>query len=251
MTNTINKKTILILGAKSDIGKVVFQKFAKEGYNLILAARKPHLEDLKKEVTDLKIRYNIETTIAEFDLLDFSSHNDFYNSLEIKPEGVIAVAGYLGDQEKCETNFEEAKKIIDTNYTGYVSILNIIANDFEKRGSGFIIGISSVAGDRGRKSNYYYGSSKAAFSTYLSGLRNRLFSKGIKVLTVKPGFVKTKMIQGMKTSALLTATPKEVAEDIYKAFIKGKDIIYTKWFWKFVMMIIKSIPEKIFKKLSI
>jgi len=244
-------KTTLILGAKSDIGKALFQKFAKEGFNLILAARKPHLEDLKKEVTDLKIRYNIETTIAEFDLLDFNSHNNFYNSLEIKPDVVIAVAGYLGDQEKAEINFTEAKKIIDTNYTGYVSILNIISNDFEKRENGFIIGISSVAGDRGRKSNYYYGSSKAAFTTYLSGLRNKLFNRGIKILTVKPGFVKTKMISDIKTSALLTATPKEVAEDIYKAFVKNKDVIYTKWFWKYIMLIIKHIPEMIFKKLSI
>ena len=250
MTNTDNK-SILILGAKSDIGKAIFQKFAKEGYKLILAARKPHLEDLKKEVTDLKIRYNIETTIAEFDLLDFNSHTNFYNSLEIKPEGVIAIAGYLGNQEKAQIDFNEAKIIIDTNYTGYVSILNIISNDFEKRGSGFIIGISSVAGDRGRKSNYYYGSSKAAFSTYLSGLRNRLYSKGIKVLTIKPGFVKTKMIDNMETSTLLTASPKEVADDIYKAFIKGKDIIYTKWFWRYIMMIIRYIPERIFKKLSI
>ena len=247
MTN----KSILILGAKSDIAKAVFQKFAKEGYNLILAARKAHLEDLKKESTDLKIRYNIETTIKEFDLLNFSSHKDFYNSLEIRPNGVIAVAGYLGDQEKSETDFDEAKIIIDTNYTGYVSILNIVANDFEERGSGFIIGISSVAGDRGRKSNYYYGSSKAAFTTYLSGLRNRLFKKGIKVLTVKPGFVKTKMIDKMETPALLTATTKEVAEDIYKGFIKNKDVIYTKWFWKYVMLIIKHIPEMIFKRLSI
>jgi len=177
-------KTTLILGAKSDIGKALFQKFAKEGFNLILAARKPHLEDLKKEVTDLKIRYNIETTIAEFDLLDFNSHNNFYNSLEIKPDVVIAVAGYLGDQEKAEINFTEAKKIIDTNYTGYVSILNIISNDFEKRENGFIIGISSVAGDRGRKSNYYYGSSKAAFTTYLSGLRNKLFLCRILLLVL-------------------------------------------------------------------
>jgi len=164
---------------------------------------------------------------------------------------VIAVAGYLGDQEKAEINFTEAKKIIDTNYTGYVSILNIISNDFEKRENGFIIGISSVAGDRGRKSNYYYGSSKAAFTTYLSGLRNKLFNRGIKILTVKPGFVKTKMISDIKTSALLTATPKEVAEDIYKAFVKNKDVIYTKWFWKYIMLIIKHIPEMIFKKLSI
>ena len=173
------------------------------------------------------------------------------NKLEEKPLGVISAVGYLGDQEKAQTNFEEAKKIIDTNYTGIVSLFNIIANDFEQRRSGFIVGISSVAGDRGRKSNYIYGSAKAALTAYLSGLRNRLYDAQVNVLTVKPGFVATSMTAGMDLPEKLTAQPEEVAKDIYEAQQKGKNVLYTKWIWRWVMLIICNIPEFQFKKMSI
>ena len=157
----------------------------------------------------------------------------------------------MGDQQRAQKDFKEAKKIIDTNYTGIVSIFNIIANVFEKRKSGFIVGISSVAGDRGRKSNYIYGSAKAALTAYLSGLRNRLYGSKVHVMTVKPGFVDTKMTKGMDLPEKLTAKPKEVAKDIYIAQQKGKDILYTKWIWKWIMLIIKIIPEWKFKGMSI
>ena len=121
----------------------------------------------------------------------------------------------------------------------------------EKNKNGFIVGVSSVAGDRGRKANYIYGSSKAAFSAYLSGLRNRLFESKIQVLTVKPGFVATKMTDGLDLPEKLTAQPEEVAKDIFVAQQKGKDILYTKGIWRLIMLIIKHIPEFIFKKLSI
>jgi len=164
---------------------------------------------------------------------------------------VISAVGYLGEQDRAQSDFREAKKIIDTNYAGVVSLLNIIANDFEKRKNGFIVGISSVAGDRGRKSNYIYGSAKAALTTYLSGLRNRLYDANVQVLTVKPGFVATKMTEGMALPEKLTAQPEEVAEDIYKAQQKGRNVLYTKWMWRWVMLIIKSIPEFLFKKKNI
>jgi short-subunit dehydrogenase len=159
--------------------------------------------------------------------------------------------GYLGEQAVAEKDFNEARKIIDTNYTGCVSVLNVIANDFERRKKGFIIGISSTAGDRGRKSNYCYGSAKAAFSTYLSGLRNRLYSSGVRVLTVKPGFVRTMMTEGMRLPPLLTARPDEVAKDIVRAQEKDRDVLYTKWFWKWIMLVIKALPEAIFKKTNL
>jgi hypothetical protein len=132
-----------------------------------------------------------------------------------------------------------------------VSLFNIIANDFEKRRSGFIVGISSVAGDRGRKSNYIYGSAKAALTAYLSGLRNRLYDAQVHVMTVKPGFVATKMTEGMDLPEKLTAQPEEVAKDIYKAQQKSKDVLYTKSIWRFIMMIITAIPEWKFKGMSI
>jgi decaprenylphospho-beta-D-erythro-pentofuranosid-2-ulose 2-reductase len=240
---------ILIIGAKSDIAKAIAIEYAKHGFDLYLAARNSsELEDFAK---DINIRYERKVMCVELDILEYNTHNIFYNGLDQKPIGVISVVGYLGDQSKAQDDFGEAQKIIDTNYTGVVSIINIIADDFEKRKNGFIVGISSVAGDRGRKSNYIYGSSKAALTAYLSGLRNRLYKMNVQVLTVKPGFVNTKMTAGLNLPKKLTAEPKEVAKHIYAAQQKCKNVLYTKWIWKFVMLIIKLIPESNFKKMSI
>ena len=240
---------LLIIGAKSDIAKAVAKKYAKNGYNLYLAARKSN--ELQNFANDISIRNDKKVKCIDLDILNYASHQFFYNSLEEKPIGVISVVGYLGEQEKAQNDFEEAQKIINTNYTGVVSILNIIVNDFEKHKKGFIVGISSVAGDRGRKSNFIYGSAKAAFTTYLSGLRNRLFKSNVHVMTVKPGFVATKMTEGLDLPTKLTAQTEEVAQDIFKAQQKGENVIYSKWFWRWIMFIIKNVPEFQFKKMSI
>ena len=242
-------KSVLIIGGKSDIAKACASEYAKNGYNLYLAAR--DVAVLKEFRQDLMVKTGQKVELLEFDILDFSTHQNFYENLKEKPTGVITAVGYLGDQELAEKEFSEAKRIIDTNFTGLVSILNIVANDFEKRGDGFIVGISSVAGDRGRKANYIYGSAKAAFTTYLSGLRNRLFSKGVEVLTVKPGFVATQMTAGMDLPKKLTAQPQQVAKDIFNAQQKRKDTLYTLRIWRWIMFIIKIIPEFQFKKMSI
>ncbi len=240
---------VLIIGAKSDIAKEVARVYAKNGYDLYLAARNSEsLNDLSK---DLELRSNIKVQEKEFDIADFASHEDFYNSLDPKPLGVIVISGYMAEQKDCEKDFSKTLNTINVNYTGAVSILNIIANDMEKNKNGFIVGVSSVAGDRGRKSNYIYGSSKAAFSAYLSGLRNRLFESKVNVLTVKPGFVATKMTEGLDLPEKLTAKPEAVALDIFNAQQKGKNILYTKSIWRFIMLIIKHIPEFIFKKMSL
>lgn len=242
-------KNLLIIGAKSDIAKATAREFAKEGFNLILAGR--NIEEIEPFKRDIEIRYNVEVQLKNFDVLQFEKHQSFYQELSPKPDGVLVAAGIMYDQKECEKDFNKTLETINVNFTGLVSILNIIANDFEKRGKGFIIGISSVAGDRGRAKNYIYGSSKAAFSAYLSGLRNRLSKKGIKVITVKPGFVYTKMTEHMDLPKRLTATPEVVAKDIIEGFKKDKDIIYTKKIWFWIMCVIKHIPEKIFKKLDI
>lgn len=240
---------VLIIGAKSDIAKATAREYAKNGYDLYLAARNScELEEFANDVT---VRTEKSVKLVELDILDYKSHQSFYDNLDEKPLGVISAVGYLGDQGKAQVEFYEAQKIIDTNYTGVVSLFNIIANDFEKRKSGFIVGISSVAGDRGRKSNYVYGSAKSALTAYLSGLRNRLYHAQVHVLTVKPGFVATKMTEGMDLPEKLTAQPEEVAEAIYKAQQKGKNVLYTKWIWRWVMLIIKIIPEWKFKGMSI
>lgn len=240
---------ILIIGANSDIAKEIAIKYIKNGYNLYLAAR--NSINLNSFASDLSIRYDKNVELIDLDILDFSSHQNIYKSINIKPLGLIFVVGYLGEQELAESNFIETKKIIDTNYTGPVSLINIVSNDFEKRKSGFIIGISSVAGDRGRKSNFIYGSAKSAFTTYLSGLRNRLYASNIHVLTVKPGFVSTKMTKDLNLPKKLTADPKDVANDIFKSQQSKKNILYTGWYWRWIMLIIKTIPEFQFKKMSI
>ena len=240
---------ILIIGAKSDIAKATAKEYAKHGYDLYLAAR--NASELEAFANNINVQFERDVKCVELDILDYASHEAFYEDLEEKPLGVISVVGYLGDQLKAQGDFSEAQKILDTNYTGVMSLLNIIANNFEKRKNGFIIGISSVAGDRGRKFNYIYGSSKAALTAYLSGLRNRLYDASVHVLTVKPGFVATKMTEGMDLPEKLTAQPEEVARNIYKAQQKGKNILYTKWMWRWIMLIIKYIPEFMFKKMSI
>ena len=240
---------ILIIGAKSDIAKAVARKYSQQGYDLYLAARK--VEELEAFSKDLTIRAETTVKCVELDVLDYASHQAFYTALPEKPLGVISAVGYLGEQEQAQSDFNETHKIIDTNYTGVVSLLNIIADDFAQRQSGFIVGISSVAGDRGRKSNYLYGSAKAALTVYLSGLRNRLHSANVHVLTVKPGFVNTQMTAAMDLPEKLTAQPEAVADDIYQAQQKGKNVLYTKWIWQWVMLVIKSIPEWQFKKMSI
>ena len=242
-------ESVLILGAKSDIARAVAHCFARAGYDIILAARSS--AELEDDARDLRIRYSIKVEVTEFDALDYNSHPAFYVRLDPKPAGVVCAVGYLGDQKLAEQDFVEAKKLIDTNFAGCVSILNLIANDFEMKKKGFIIGISSVSGERGRQSNYMYGSAKAAFTTYLSGLRNRLQKAGVHVLTVKPGFVATRMTEGMDLPDLLTSRPEEVADDVFRAFKAGKDVLYTKWFWKWIMLIIRIIPERIFKKLKL
>jgi len=241
---------LLILGANSDVAYAVAKAFATHSRaDIYLASRDMKL--LEKKAQDLKIRCQIKAVCLYFDAMDFESHRKFYQSLDPKPDGVVYAAGYMPDQETAQKDYTEAKKIVEINFSGAAAIMEIIADDFEKRGHGFIIGISSVAGERGRQSNYLYGASKAAFTTYLSGLRNRLFKKNIHVMTVLPGFIHTKMTESMDLPGLLTAQPDETARDIYRAWQKKRDILYTKWFWKWIMMVIKGIPEKIFKRMGL
>jgi short-subunit dehydrogenase len=240
--------SVLILGARSDIAQAIAQRFGREGYDLILAARRA--DELDPAVKDLEIRHKIAARAVEFDALRFADHEPFYEGLDPKPDITICVFGLLGDQDSARHEFSLAHRIIDTNYTGAVSILGIVANDYQKKIAGTIIGISSVAGDRGRQSNYVYGSAKAGFTEFLAGLRNRLAHSGVHVMTVKPGFVATRMTEGMKLPGALTAQPDQVAENVFKGFRKKSNTIYTLWMWRYIMLIIRHVPEFVFKKLS-
>jgi len=240
---------VLIIGAKSDMAKETARVYAKNGYNLYLGAR--NAKELENFKTDVEVRTSVHVELLEFDITAYDTHQKIYDGLKEKPLGVIVVSGYMVEQKLAQKDWDESLQTINVNYTGAVSILNIVANDFEKERRGFIVGVSSVAGDRGRKANYIYGSAKAAFSAYLGGLRNRLYESGVSVLTVKPGFVDTKMTQGLDLPEKLTAQPEDVALDIFNAQQKGRNILYTKSIWLLVMLIIKHIPEFIFKRLSI
>lgn len=242
-------EAVLILGASSDIADAVAREFAKNKYTILLAGR--NINSLNIVKSDFEVRYGVAVHLLEFDAALFETHELFYKSLPVKPSATVCVFGYLGEQSKAQTDWKESKRIIDTNYTGAVSILNIVASDYEEKRIGTIIGISSVAGERGRQSNYIYGSAKAGFTAYLSGMRNRLFKSGVHVMTVKPGFVKTKMTEGLPLPAPVTANAEQVGKAIYKAFINKKDTLYVLWMWKWIMLIIKCIPEPIFKKLKL
>ena len=231
--------TVLIVGANSDIAKATARVYARFGFDLVLALRNKN--SVESFVKDLRVKYERTVEAIELDILNYSSHAEIYSNLTTPIDGVIIAVGYLGDQFQSQTDFKESSKIIDTNFTGIVSLLNVIANDFEKRKSGFIVAISSVAGDRGRKKNYQYGAAKAGLTAYLSGLRNRLFDKGISVLTVKPGFVLTKMTKDLDLPEKLTAQSKDIALAIYTAQQKGKDTLYYMKKWRLIMWIILSL----------
>lgn len=245
----MTKGTILVLGGASDIGLAIAHRFAKEGFDVQLAARRP--EELERAKTDMDVRYSVGVTLHAFDAVAYHAHEHFMAGLPKLPDVAVCVVGLLGDQRENETDLEAAVRVMRANYEGPATILSVIANLFEARGSGTIIGVSSVAGDRGRATNYVYGSAKAGFTAFLSGLRNRLAKKGVHVMTVKPGFVATRMTEGMKLPPALTATPEAVADQVYAAFLKGRDVVYAKPVWRVVMGVIGSIPEGIFKKLKI
>lgn len=241
--------TVLLLGATSDMSIALAKEFGAHGYALQLAAR--NIEHLLPIQSDLKIRYNVDCTIHSFDALNFQSHQSFFDSLSVKPDVTICVFGVMYEEDDAWGNWQLTQRMIDTNYTGAVSILNIVAKYYAAQKKGTIVGISSVAGERGRQSKLIYGSAKAAFSAYLAGLRNKLAKDGVHVVSVKPGFVYTKMTEDMPLPKPLTAQPAEVAKVVYNAVEKKKNTVYTKWMWRYIMLIIKNIPEPVFKKMNI
>lgn len=245
----MSKGHVLILGARSDIAMAIAHRFAKAGHPVQLAAR--DAESLETARADIAVRYDVAATLHDFDVLDLDRHASFANDLANLPQIVVCAVGYMGDQSENERAPQEAVKVMRSNYEGPANILGIFANLFEERGSGTLVGISSVAGERGRATNYVYGSAKAGFTAFLSGLRNRLAKKNVHVLTVLPGFVATKMTEGMDLPTRLTAQPAEVADAVFDALRKGRNVIYVRKIWFLIMTIITTIPESIFKKLSL
>ena len=242
---------ILIIGATSAIAHETAKFFARDGAELFLVAR--NNEKLEDVSNDLKVRGAKRTDTFLLDLNDLDRHQemiqtaiDTFGGLDM----VLISHGTLGDQQLCEQSVEKTLEELTTNFTSVISLLTLLANYFEQQKRGRIAVVSSVAGDRGRRSNYVYGTAKGAVSIFLQGLRGRLSKSGVTVVTVKPGLVDTPMTASMK-KGLLFAQPRKVGEGIYQAMKKGKEVVYLPWFWRPIMMIIKSIPESVFKKVSI
>ncbi|ACK51102.1 short-chain dehydrogenase/reductase SDR [Methylocella silvestris BL2] len=243
-------KFLLVLGGGSDIGRACALRFAQAGWRVTLAGR--DLATLKREAEDIATRTGVATATSFIDILDTPSFAAFETGLGGLPDAIVCVVGLLGEQRRAETDPAHASLVMRSNFEGPALLLGQFAEGFSERGDGIIVGVSSVAGDRGRASNYVYGAAKAGLTAFLSGLRNRFGKTKIRVVTVKPGFVRTKMTAGMKLPPPLTAEPQEVAEAIYRASaVRPRDVIYVKLIWRLIMTIIGSIPEPIFKRLKL
>lgn len=242
---------VLIIGATSAIAEAVARIYAERGGRLYLVART--LARLDTIVEDLKIRGAADIGHGQLDINNLQDHDrlldDAWASLGAV-DVVLIAHGTLPDQKACEVSVETAMNEFATNASSTLALLTRVANRMEAAGTGNIAVISSVAGDRGRASNYLYGAAKAAVSTFLSGLRQRLGKQGVAVITIKPGFVDTPMTKDFKKGALW-AKPKAVAVGIVTAIDKGKPVAYVPRFWFIIMTIIRSIPEFLFKRLSL
>jgi decaprenylphospho-beta-D-erythro-pentofuranosid-2-ulose 2-reductase len=246
-----DKKRVLILGATSAMARGTAAAFAARGATLFLAGRDN--EELQRLAADLTVRYQVTVKHGPLDMADTASHEAFVgHAVDAMAglDGVVLAAGLMVDQSEAGSDFGLVEQMVRVNYLGAVSVLDHCVHHLEQGGSGFIVGISSVAGDRGRQSNYYYGSTKAGLTAYLSGLRNRLSDNGVKVLTIKPGFVDTAMTYGLP-GMFLVASPDEIGRKIVRAVEKGKNTVYLPWFWRYIMLIIRHIPEVIFKRLKL
>lgn len=185
--------------------------------------------------------------------MDFDRHEEFARQAIARMggiEGVVYSIGLLGDQPRDSVDPLEARRLVDVNFTSAVTLLGAVAPALEAQGRGFILGLSSVAGDRGRQGNFAYGAAKGGLSLYLQGLRNRLDAKGVRVLTVKLGVVDTAMTFGMK-GLMLPAQPERVARALAKIIDKPGGVYYVPTFWRIIMLAIRAIPERFFKRMKI
>lgn len=245
-------RCIVIFGATSTICRQAAIKLVKPNDRVCLAAR--DFSELSRIAADLQIRNRPELVITrKFDTDDFDTHHDLVEEINQCLGGmdiVLVGTGTLGDQVAARSSIPAIRQIINSNFVGIATILAPVANIMEKKKSGQIAVLTSVAGDRGRQSNYIYGSAKSGISAYLSGLRNRLSVQGVGVTTIKLGFVDTKMIAGVNR-AFLIASPQRVAKEIAIKLERGAGITYIPWFWRYIMLIITHIPEAIFKRLTL
>lgn len=249
MTET-RQECWLILGATSSMARALSRKLAARGAALLLAGR--DMDDLEATAADCRHRGAAWAEPIRFDARDSATFEPILSRMAAA-EGTLKAAVFVGsmpEQALIDADPSVIDGVVTDSFTGPARLIHALAPMLEERGSGTIVGVGSVAGDRGRVGNYVYGTAKAGFHTYMSGLRNRLTRSGAHAVTVKPGFVDTAMTWGLD-GMFLVAPPEAVADAILKAERKRKNIIYTPFFWRYIMTIIRAIPEPIFKKLSI
>ena len=243
-------KTLLLVGGTSDIGRATALRYAQAGWHVMLAGRNE--AELRRSGDDIAARSGVPVVVHRLDVLETDRVTPFVDGLAALPDTVVCVVGELGDHPRAQSDLAHAATVLRTNFEAPSLLLGVFAERFLARGSGVLVGVSSVAGDRGRASNYVYGAAKAGFTAFLSGLRNRLARSGVRVVTVKPGFVRTRMTAGMKLPPILTAEPDEVGRAIFAAAeTKARDVIYVRPIWRPLMLVIRTIPERIFKRLSL
>ncbi len=242
--NTNLHKTVLILGANSDVAKQCILQYLEKGFSVVAASR--DLNSLEGFVKENNIDSS-KISLSYFDAADFSSHQQFYKDLPVKPNIVIYAAGFLVENEKALHDFESAKRMMEVNYMGAVSILNIIAMDESNKNLEKIIGLSSLSGVRGRKSNFIYGSTKSAFTQYLAGLRQELTSRKIIVNVLVSGYINTKINAGLELNKNLMMQPDYVAKHIVNA--NNSFSVVPNFKWKIIYNILKILPESLVAKL--
>ena len=235
-------KTVLILGANSDVAKQCILQYVEKGFAIIAASRS--IDSLKEFVNKNNLS---KVSVLYFDASDFDSHQKFYDELPTKPHLVVYAAGFLVDNEKALNDFQGAQEMMTVNYMGAVSVLNIIAMDQSNKNLERIIGLSSLSGVRGRKSNFVYGSTKAAFTTYLAGLRQELAQRNIKVNVLISGYINTKINAGLDLNKNLLMEPDYVAKHIVNA--RNSFTIVPNFKWKLIYIILKILPESLVAKL--
>lgn len=241
--NKNTSKTVLILGANSDVAKQCILQYVQKDFSVIAASR--NTLSLDNFVQENKLHSKV--SVLHFDAVDFNSHQKFYDELPAKPHIVVYAAGFLVENKKALTDFKSTQQMMMVNYMGAVSILNIIATDETNKNLERIIGLSSLSGVRGRKSNFVYGSTKAAFTTYLSGLRQELTSRNIKVHALVIGYIRTKINEGLQLNESLMMEPDYVAKFIVNA--GNSFTIVPNLKWKMIYLILKMLPESLVAKL--
>ena len=242
---------VVVFGATSGIAQAICRLLSERRCRFFLVAR--DAAKLASVAADLEVRGAVVAGVRQADLADTGAHAELvaaaWQQLGSVDAAIIA-HGILGDQKEAERSWDEAAAILNINFISVASLVTHLANAFEKQGSGRLVAIGSVAGDRGRKTNYVYGSAKAAVETLLQGVRHRLAPKGIGVLLVKPGFVDTPMTAHLPRSPLFASADK-VARGIVSAMDSGKSTVYVPFFWRPIMLIVRLLPERIFNRLSL